>query len=105
MKKKLGWSDVEVSAVCLGTMTFGVQNTEEEAHSMLDYYVEQRGGNFLDVAEMYPAPASDPRWMPGVSEEILGGGLRRSPKCGARSFSPRKWLGLVQAVTLLATAR
>ena len=37
-----------------------VQSTEEESHQLLDYYVEERGGNFLDVAEMYPAPASDP---------------------------------------------
>lgn len=93
VKKKLGWSDVEVSAVCLGTMTFGVQNTEEEAHSMLDYYVEQRGGNFLDVAEMYPAPASDPRWMPGVSEEILGRWFAKKPEVRSKVFLATKVAG------------
>jgi aryl-alcohol dehydrogenase-like predicted oxidoreductase len=46
-------SDLNVSKICLGTMTFGNQNTEDEAHSQLDYAVE-RGINFLDTAEMYP---------------------------------------------------
>ena len=46
-------SDLKVSKICLGTMTFGNQNTEAEAHSQLDYAVE-RGINFLDTAEMYP---------------------------------------------------
>ena len=46
-------SDLKVSKTCLGTMTFGNQNTEVEAHNQLDYAVE-RGINFLDTAEMYP---------------------------------------------------
>jgi aryl-alcohol dehydrogenase-like predicted oxidoreductase len=46
-------SDLKVSKICLGTMTFGNQNTEAEAHNQLDYAVE-RGINFLDTAEMYP---------------------------------------------------
>merc|ERR1719409_1944145 len=49
--------DVLVTDVCLGTMTWGVQNTEEEAHAQLDYAVKQRGINFIDTAEMYPVPA------------------------------------------------
>lgn len=50
-RKQLGLTDLVVSKVCLGTMTFGEQNTEEEAHSQLDYAVE-RGINFIDTAEM-----------------------------------------------------
>ncbi|WNM19785.1 aldo/keto reductase [Flavobacterium capsici] len=46
-------TDIKISKICLGTMTFGNQNTEAEAHSQLDYAVE-RGINFLDTAEMYP---------------------------------------------------
>lgn len=46
-------SDIKISKICLGTMTFGNQNSESEAHSQLDYAVE-RGINFLDTAEMYP---------------------------------------------------
>jgi aryl-alcohol dehydrogenase-like predicted oxidoreductase len=44
---------IKISKICLGTMTFGNQNTEEEAHSQLDYAIE-RGINFIDTAEMYP---------------------------------------------------
>ncbi|WP_298140877.1 aldo/keto reductase [Flavobacterium sp.] len=46
-------TDIKISKICLGTMTFGNQNSEAEAHSQLDYAVE-RGINFLDTAEMYP---------------------------------------------------
>jgi aryl-alcohol dehydrogenase-like predicted oxidoreductase len=46
-------SDKKVSTICLGTMTFGNQNSEKEAHSQLDYAME-RGVNFIDTAEMYP---------------------------------------------------
>jgi aryl-alcohol dehydrogenase-like predicted oxidoreductase len=53
--RTLGSSDLEVSALCLGTMTFGEQNTEAEAHAQLDY-ATSRGVNFIDTAEMYPVP-------------------------------------------------
>jgi len=46
-------TDIKISKICLGTMTFGNQNTEAEAHSQLDYAVS-RGINFIDTAEMYP---------------------------------------------------
>ena len=46
-------SDLKISTICLGTMTFGNQNSEAEAHAQLDYAVE-RGINFIDTAEMYP---------------------------------------------------
>lgn len=52
---KLGHSSLEVSKICLGTMTFGQQNNETEAHEQLDYAIE-RGINFIDTAEMYPVP-------------------------------------------------
>jgi aryl-alcohol dehydrogenase-like predicted oxidoreductase len=51
----LGRSGLSVSRVCLGTMTWGEQNTEAEAHQQLDYAVG-RGVNFIDTAEMYPVP-------------------------------------------------
>lgn len=53
--KKLGESELEVSNICLGTMTFGEQNTESESHAQIDYAVDQ-GINFIDTAEMYPVP-------------------------------------------------
>jgi aryl-alcohol dehydrogenase-like predicted oxidoreductase len=51
----LGRTGLSVSRVCLGTMTFGEQNSEQDAHRQLDYAVE-RGINFIDTAEMYPVP-------------------------------------------------
>jgi len=53
--RRLGRTDLQVSLICLGTMTWGQQNTEAEAHAQLDYAWE-RGINFLDAAEMYPVP-------------------------------------------------
>ena len=53
----------EVSVVCLGTMTWGNQNTEEEAHAQLDAFLEV-GGNLVDTAELYPVP-------PGVCQSWL----------------------------------
>ena len=53
--RQLGNSDLNVSSVCLGTMTYGDQNTQAEAHEQLDYALAQ-GVNFIDTAEMYPVP-------------------------------------------------
>ncbi len=67
--RKLGRTDIDVSSVCLGTMTFGNQNTEDEAHAQLDYAMD-RGINFIDAAEMYPVPA-DPKTQ-GRTEAYIG---------------------------------
>ncbi|CEM18531.1 unnamed protein product [Vitrella brassicaformis CCMP3155] len=71
---KLGkWSDIQVSELCLGTMTWGEQNTEAEAHAQLDYF-ESVGGTFIDTAEMYPVP---PRTeILGRTETYLGRWLK-----------------------------
>ncbi len=53
--RRLGRTDLRVSAVCLGTMTFGEQNSEAEAHEQLDHALGA-GINFIDTAEMYPVP-------------------------------------------------
>ena len=53
--RTIGTGKLEVSSICLGTMTFGQQNTEEEGHAQLDLAVD-RGVNFFDTAEMYPVP-------------------------------------------------
>uniref|UniRef100_A0A383W131 NADP-dependent oxidoreductase domain-containing protein n=1 Tax=Tetradesmus obliquus TaxID=3088 RepID=A0A383W131_TETOB len=53
--KKLGSSDLEVPIVCMGTMTFGEQSSEEESFAIMDYALSQ-GVNFLDTAELYPVP-------------------------------------------------
>ena len=53
--RKLGNTDIDVSVLCLGTMTWGEQNTEAESHEQLDYALDC-GINFIDTAEMYPVP-------------------------------------------------
>ena len=67
--RRLGRSDIEVSVLCLGTMTWGVQNSEAEAFEQMDYALDQ-GVNFLDTAEMYPVRQSAETY--GRTEEIIG---------------------------------
>jgi aryl-alcohol dehydrogenase-like predicted oxidoreductase len=75
--RRLGTSDLQVSAVCLGTMTFGQQNSEAEAHAQLDYAVS-RGINFIDTAEMYPVPPRAETFT--RTESIVGNWLKRQPR-------------------------
>jgi aryl-alcohol dehydrogenase-like predicted oxidoreductase len=67
-------TSVKVSSICLGTMTFGEQNTEAEAHEQLDYAVAE-GINFIDTAEMYPVPR-DPNTQ-GKTETYIGTWLKK----------------------------
>ena len=67
--KQLGQTDIKVSQICLGTMTWGEQNTEAEAHEQLDYALGS-GINFIDTAEMYPVPPKAE--TQGRTETILG---------------------------------
>ncbi len=66
---KLGRSGLDVSRVCLGTMTWGQQNTEAEGHTQMDYALEQ-GINFFDTAEVYSVPLQAEK--SGKTEEIIG---------------------------------
>lgn len=73
MKKvQLGSSDLEVTEVCLGTMTWGVQNTQEDANQQLDYALS-RGVNFIDTAEMYAIPPGPETY--GKTETYIGNWL------------------------------
>lgn len=72
--RRLGRTDVRLSALCLGTMTWGQQNTEAEAHEQLDYAFD-RGVNVLDTAEMYPVPPKAATVH--RTEEIIGNWLAR----------------------------
>ncbi|WP_038173916.1 NADP(H)-dependent aldo-keto reductase [Vibrio pacinii] len=74
---KLPHSTLEVSKICLGTMTFGEQNTQQEAFDQLDYALE-RGVNFIDTAEMYPVPPSGK--SQGLTEQYIGNWLAKSGK-------------------------
>ena len=66
---KLPNTDIKVSKICLGTMTWGNQNTEAEGHEQMDYALKQ-GVNFFDVAELYPVPATPDTY--GDTERIIG---------------------------------
>lgn len=71
--RPLGRSGLKVSAICLGTMTWGEQNTEAEGHAQMDYALD-RGINFFDTAELYPiAPRQETQ---GRTEEIIGSWFR-----------------------------
>ena len=71
----LGNSHIQVSKICLGTMTFGEQNSESEAHAQLDYALE-RGINFIDTAEMYPVmPRAETQ---GKTEQYIGTWLKKN---------------------------
>ena len=70
----LGQTDIKVSQICLGTMTWGEQITEEEAHQQLNYAIES-GINFIDVAEMYPVPPREETY--GLTESYIGNWLSK----------------------------
>jgi aryl-alcohol dehydrogenase-like predicted oxidoreductase len=67
--RKLGQSELRVSEICLGTMTFGQQNSLPDAKAQLDY-ASERGVNFIDTAEMYPVPARAE--TQGTTESFVG---------------------------------
>ena len=71
--KKLGNTDLEVSLVCLGTMTWGTQNSEKDAFEQMDYSITQ-GVNFFDTAELYSVPPTAESY--GKTEIMIGNWLR-----------------------------
>jgi aryl-alcohol dehydrogenase-like predicted oxidoreductase len=75
--RSLGRTGLKVSAIGLGTMTFGEQNTEAEGHEQLDYALDQ-GVNLIDTAEMYSVPPTAQTY--GATERIIGSWLAKSGK-------------------------
>ena len=73
----LGNTDIKVSRICLGTMTWGEQNSEAEAHEQLDYALA-RGVNFIDTAELYPVPPKAE--TQGLTETHIGAWLARQKR-------------------------
>ncbi|MEH6406366.1 MAG: NADP(H)-dependent aldo-keto reductase [Leeuwenhoekiella sp.] len=67
-------TNIQISKICLGTMTWGQQNTEAEGHAQLDYALEQ-GVNFIDTAELYSVPAKAETY--GSTEKIIGTWLKK----------------------------
>jgi len=75
--KKLGNTDLDVSTICLGTMTWGEQNTQEEGFEQMDYALD-KGLNFWDTAELYAIPPKESTY--GKTEEIIGNWFKKSKK-------------------------
>ncbi len=72
--RKLGITNLEVSTICLGTMTWGEQNTQEEGFEQMDYALDQ-GINFFDTAELYAIPPKKETF--GKTEEIIGNWFKK----------------------------
>ena len=70
-------SDIKVSKICLGTMTWGRQNSQKEAFDQMNYSLE-RGINFFDTAELYPVPATPDKYA--VTEQIIGNWFNETKK-------------------------
>ena len=88
--KKLGTTDLDVSTICLGTMTWGEQNSQEEGFEQMDYALDN-GINFFDVAEMYPSPCIKETY--GKTEKIIGNWFKEKKKerqnyIGNKNFWP-----------------
>ena len=75
--KKLGNTDLDVSTICLGTMTWGEQNTQEEGFEQMDYALDQ-GVNFWDTAELYAVPPKAETF--GHTEIIIGNWFKKTKK-------------------------
>src|SRR5215510_9093958 len=96
--RRLGRSDINVSAICLGTMIWGEMNTQDEAFQQMDYALD-RGVHFWDAAEMYPVPPQAETY--GRTEEIIGNwfaarGKRDKVVLATKVAGPDERLGYVR---------
>lgn len=87
-------TDIKVSKICLGSMTWGEQNTEIEGHQQLDYAIDQ-GVNFIDTAELYSVPTN--KDTQGSTEKIIGTWLKKTGKrenvvIGSKIVGPRDFV-------------
>lgn len=107
--RRLGRTDLRVSSLCLGTMTFGEQTSEAEGHAQLDYALGQ-GVNFIDTAEMYAIPPRPE--TQGATERIIGTWLKAranresvilATKVSGRS--PTNWMAGREAGTNLSAGQ
>ena len=90
-------TDIKVSKLCLGTMTFGEQNSEKEAHQQLDYAIEN-GINFIDTAEMYPIAAKESTL--GLTEKYIGSWLKNQKReqlvIASKIAGPNRGMGYIR---------
>lgn len=102
--RRLGSSQLVVTEACLGTMTWGVQNTEAEAHEQLDFALKERGVTMVDTAELYPVPLTAPEWQAGRTEEYIGTWLEKNPEWRSKIVLATKICGFM-ARSKVAAAR
>lgn len=105
--RKLGRTDLDVSLICLGTMTFGEQNTERDAHEQLDRAVAA-GVNFIDTAELYPVPPQGE--TQGRTEAYIGSWLARRGRrddlvIASKVAGPTDWCPHIRGSTSHPDAR
>jgi aryl-alcohol dehydrogenase-like predicted oxidoreductase len=89
---EMGRTGIEVSKICLGTMTFGEQNTEAEGHEQIDYALSQ-GVNFIDTAEMYSVPGR--KETQGSTETIIGNWLAKNKSERSKIVLASKVTGII----------
>ena len=94
-KRNLGKTGIEVTSICLGTMTWGEQNTESDAHQQLSYACDDRGVNFLDAAELYPIPPKAE--TQGRTEQYIGTWLKKRGQrddlvIATKACGPGEWV-------------
>ncbi|MEE8388592.1 MAG: NADP(H)-dependent aldo-keto reductase [Acidiferrobacterales bacterium] len=99
--RRLGNTDIEVSVICLGSMTWGQQNTEADAHTQLDAALEA-GINFVDTAEMYPIPTKGETY--GRTEQYIGSWIkgrnnRDKVILATKTVGPGDWLPHIRGGT------
>jgi len=97
-KRQLGTTDLQVSSLCLGTMSWGEQNTEAEAHAQMDMAVAA-GVNFFDAAEMYPVPPKPE--TQGLTEQYIGTwfaktGKRNDVILASKVAGPAEWMSYLR---------
>ncbi|ASP39672.1 NADP(H)-dependent aldo-keto reductase [Bacterioplanes sanyensis] len=97
-RRRLGNTDLQVSKLCLGTMTWGEQNSEQQAHEQMDFAIEQ-GINFFDTAEMYPVPPKAE--TQGLTEQYIGSwlvarGQRERVILATKVAGPGEWLNYLR---------
>ena len=94
-KRPLGKTGIDVTSICLGTMTWGEQNNEAEAHEQLSYACDERGINFIDTAELYPVPPKAD--TQGATEQYIGSWLKKRGRrddlvIATKACGPGEWI-------------
>jgi len=97
--RSLGNSGIEVSQICLGTMTWGKQNSQREGFEQLEYALDQ-GINFVDTAELYAVPPEAETY--GATETIIGNWLKKTGRreevvLASKVASPREWCSHIRS--------